>query len=123
MERKSFLCLFFVVLLISPAPILAETLEEVKETRNKSLLPLASYAGLTVPAPLFFALVAAHGIYAVTRYAIRRANSGRQKRTIWDSDPCANIGGTCRPVCFPPEYIDILQSYNCGSYKCCRSGW
>lgn len=76
MERKSFLCLFFVVLLISPASILAETLEEVKETRNKRqaqiLLPLASYAGMTVSAPLFAALVAAYGIFAVTRYAIRR---------------------------------------------------
>ena len=79
MERKSFLCLFFLVLLISPAPILAETLEEVKETRNKRqaqvLLPLASYAGMTVSAPLFAALVTAYGIYAVTRYAIRRGTS------------------------------------------------
>lgn len=79
MERKSFLCLFFVVLLISPAPILAETLEEEKETRNKRqaqvLLPLASYAGMTVSAPLFAALVTAYGIYAVTRYAISRGTS------------------------------------------------
>lgn len=76
MKRKSFFCFFFIVLLISPAPVLAETLEEVKDTRKKrqvgALLPLASYTGMTVGAPLFLALVAAYGIYAVTRYAIKK---------------------------------------------------
>mmetsp|Transcript_39674 Transcript_39674/g.64360 ORF Transcript_39674/g.64360 Transcript_39674/m.64360 type:complete len:123 (-) Transcript_39674:90-458(-) len=122
MERKSFLCLFFVVLLISPAPILAETLEEVKETRNKSLLPLASYAGMTVSAPLFAALVTAYGIYRVTRYAISRANSRTRTRNS-DSHSCANNRGWCRAACFSHEYIDYWHSDVCGSYKCCRSGW
>lgn len=76
MKRKSILSVFFVVLLVSPAPILAETLEDMNETRNKRqaqvLLPLASYAGMTVAAPLFAALVTAYGIYAVTKYAIKK---------------------------------------------------
>lgn len=76
MKRKSFFCFFFIVLLISPAPILAETLEEMKDTRKKrqaeALLPLASYAGMTVGASVFLALVAAYGIYAVTKYAIKK---------------------------------------------------
>lgn len=76
MKRKSILSVFFVILLVSPAPILAETLEDMNETRNKRqvqvLLPLASYAGMTVAAPLFAALVTAYGIYAVTKYAIKK---------------------------------------------------
>ena len=79
MEKKYFLCVFFVVLLVSPAPILTEALEKERETENKrqaqALLPLAYYAGMTVSAPLFFALVAAYGIYAVTSYAIKRAGT------------------------------------------------
>lgn len=76
METKSILCVFFIVLLVSPAPILTETLEDMNETRNKRqaqvLLPLASYAGMTVAAPVFAALVTAYGIYAVTKYAIKK---------------------------------------------------
>lgn len=79
MEKKYFLCVFFVVLLVSPAPILAEAMEKERETENKrqaqALLPLAYYAGMIVSAPLFFALVAAYGIYAVTSYAIKRAGT------------------------------------------------
>lgn len=59
MERKTFWCVFFIILLVSPASILAKTLEEVNKARNISqaqvLLPIASYAGLTVSAPLFAA--------------------------------------------------------------------
>ena len=77
MEKKYFLCVFFVVLLVSPAPILAEALEKERETENKrqaqALFPLRYYAGMTVPTSLFFALVAAYGIHAVTRYYISRA--------------------------------------------------
>lgn len=76
MKMKSFFCFFFIVLLISPAPILAETLEEVKDNRKKrqagAILPLESYAGMTVGASVFLALVEAYGIYAVTRYAIKK---------------------------------------------------
>lgn len=76
METKSILCVFFIVLLVSPTPILTETLEDMNETRNKRqaqvLLPLASYAGMTVAAPVFAALVTAYGIYAVTTYAIKK---------------------------------------------------
>ena len=77
--KKYFLCVFFVVLLVSPAPILTEALEKERETENKrqaqALLPLAYYARMTVSAPLFFALVAAYGIHAVTSYAIKRAGT------------------------------------------------
>lgn len=73
MKRKSFFCFFFIVLLISPAPILAETLKDTRKKRQaEALLPLASYAGLTVGASVFLALVAAYGIYAVTKYAIKK---------------------------------------------------
>lgn len=76
MKRKSILCVIFIVLLVSPAPILTETLEDMNETRSKRqaqvLLPLASYAGMTVAGPVFAALVAAYGIYAVTKYAIKK---------------------------------------------------
>lgn len=122
MERKSFLCVFFIVLLVSPASMLAKTFEEENETRNKRqaqvLLPIASYAGLTVSAPLFAALVAAYGIYAVTRYAIRR----RGIISYPDSHSCANNRGWCRQTCFSHEYIDWLNTGVCGSYRCCRPG-
>lgn len=76
MKRKSILSIFFVILLFSPAPILAETLEDMNETRSKRqaqvLLPLASYLGMTVAAPVFAALVTTYGIYAVTKYAIKK---------------------------------------------------
>lgn len=76
MKRKSILCVFFIVLLVSPAPILAETLEDMNETRSKRqaqvLLPLASYLGMTVAAPVFAAFVTAYGIYAVAKYAIKK---------------------------------------------------
>lgn len=73
MKRKSFFCFFFIVLLISPAPILAETLKDTRKKRQaEALLPLASYAGMTVGASVFLALVAAYGIYAVTKYAIKK---------------------------------------------------
>lgn len=79
MDRKSCSCIFFIVLLISPGLILAKTMKDLRESKNKrqaqALLPLASYAGMTVSAPLFVALVAAYGIYAVTRYAIKKGNN------------------------------------------------
>lgn len=124
MKAKSFMCVFFIVLLVSPAPILAKTFEEVNEKRNKRqaqvLLPIASYAGLTVSAPVFAALVAAYGIYTVTRYAIRRANSYPRYTSDPDSHSCANNRGWCRNFCFFHEYIDWPNNGVCGSYNCCR---
>lgn len=121
MERKSFLSVFFIVLLVSPASILAKTIKEEGETRNKRqaqiLLPIASYAGLTVTAPVFAALVAAYGIYAVTRYAIRK----RRIVMYSDSHSCANNRGWCRESCFSHEYTDWANTFGvCGSYFCCR---
>lgn len=120
MKRKSILSVFFVILLVSPAPILAETLEDMNETRNKRqaqvLLPLASYAGMTVAAPLFAALVTAYGIYAVTKYAIKKAKSNS------DSHSCANNRGWCRKTCFSHEQIDWANNAVCGSFNCCRPG-
>nr|WGF13402.1 big defensin 4 [Crassostrea gigas] len=120
MKRKSILSIFFVILLFSPAPILAETLEDMNETRNKRqaqvLLPLASYLGMTVAAPVFAALVTTYGIYAVTKYAIKKAKSNS------DSHSCANNRGWCRKTCFSHEYIDWTNNAVCGSYNCCRPG-
>nr|XP_019919418.2 big defensin isoform X1 [Crassostrea gigas] len=122
MKRKSFFCFFFIVLLISPAPILAETLEEMKDTRKKrqaeALLPLASYAGLTVGASVFLALVAAYGIYAVTKYAIKKAERVSDK----DNHACGRDIGWCRPKCFPGEHLDWDDPLLCGSYYCCMPG-
>ncbi|VDI13409.1 Hypothetical predicted protein, partial [Mytilus galloprovincialis] len=65
MDQKKILCLLYTILLILPAQILGESVAESKrEKRQAALLPLASYAGLTVAAPLFLTLIAAYGIYA-----------------------------------------------------------
>lgn len=78
MDRKSCFCIFFIVLLISPGLILAKTMKDLRESKNKrqaqALLPLSYYTGITVSAPVFAALVAAYGIYAVTKYAIKKGN-------------------------------------------------
>lgn len=78
MDRKSCFCIFFIVLLISPGLILAKTMKDLRESKNKrqaqALLPLWYYTGMTVSAPVFAALVAAYGIYAVTKYAIKKGN-------------------------------------------------
>nr|XP_022313366.1 big defensin-like [Crassostrea virginica] len=116
MEKKYVLCVFFVVFLVSPAPILAEALEKERETENKrqaqALFPLRYYAGMTVPTSLFFALVAAYGIHAVTRYYISRAGK--------DSRSCDNNRGWCRAKCLPHEYYNNYHSDICGSYCCCK---
>nr|AEE92787.1 big defensin 2 [Crassostrea gigas] len=120
MERKSFLSAIFIVLLVSPASIMAKTFEEVNDTRNKrqaqALLPIASYAGLAVSPPVFAALVTAYGVYALYRYNIRRENS------VHDSHSCANNRGWCRPTCYSYEYTDWFNNDVCGSYRCCRPG-
>lgn len=76
MDRKYFICLWLVVLLISPASILADNYGKVKETKNKrqaqALLPLASYAGLVVAPELYLALAAAYGISALIKYGITK---------------------------------------------------
>lgn len=126
MKRRSIMCGFFIVLLVSPAPILTETFEDMKETRSKrqaqALLPLASYAGLTVAAPLFAALVTAYGIYAVTKYAIKKAKSNTRTKNNSDSHSCANNRGWCRKTCFSHEHVDWPNNGVCGSYYCCRPG-
>uniref|UniRef100_A0A9X9ZA81 Cg-BigDef5 n=1 Tax=Magallana gigas TaxID=29159 RepID=A0A9X9ZA81_MAGGI len=80
----------------------------------QALLPIWTYTQLTVSAPLFAALVAAYGIYAVTRYGIKKA------RTRNDSHQCANNRGWCRKSCFGHEYIDWYYTDVCGSFYCCR---
>lgn len=76
MDRKYFICLWLVVLLISPASILADNYGKVKETKNKrqaqALLPLASYAGLVVAPELYLALAAAYGLSALIKYGITK---------------------------------------------------
>lgn len=79
MNRKSCFCIFFIVLLISPGIILAKTMKDLRESKNRrwaqALLPIWTYTQMTVSAPLFAALVAAYGIYAVTRYGIKKGNN------------------------------------------------
>nr|WGF13404.1 big defensin 6 [Crassostrea gigas] len=120
MARKLFQCIFFLVLLTSPGLILANTMKDFKETENKrqvqALLPVAAYAGLAVPVPLFAGLVAAYGLVTVTTYAIKEVQSHAQH----DSHSCANNRGWCRETCFSREYIDGYHSDVCGSFKCCR---
>lgn len=121
MDRKSCFCIFFIVLLISPGLILAKTMKDLRESKNKrqaqALLPLSYYTGITVSAPVFAALVAAYGIYAVTKYAIKKATTRN------DSHSCANNRGWCRRSCFNHEYIDWYHTDDvCGSFYCCRPG-
>lgn len=86
MARKTVQCIFFIVLLTSPSLILAKTIKDFKENENKrqfqALLPVAAYAGLTVPVPLFAALVAAYGLVTVTTYAIKEGNTHTRVYTI-----------------------------------------
>ncbi|XP_065921930.1 big defensin-like [Magallana gigas] len=116
---SAFWCVFFIVLLVSPASISAKTFIEVKRARNipqaQVLLPIASYAGLTVSAPLFAALVA---FYAITRCAIRNT----RMMSDHDSHSRANNRGWCGEACFSDEYIDLANTGVCVSYRCCRPG-
>lgn len=78
MDRKSCFCVFFIVLLISPGLILAKTMKDLRESKTKrqALLPIWAYAGATVSVPLFVALVAVYGFWAVTKlYRIRKGNN------------------------------------------------
>nr|QXT26516.1 big defensin 1 [Mytilus coruscus]CCC15008.1 big defensin BD2 [Mytilus galloprovincialis] len=112
MDQKKILCLLYTTLLILPAQILGESVAESKrEKRQAALLPLASYAGLTVAAPLFLSLIAAYGIYAVIQYKIRSDT---------DNHSCAGNRGWCRSSCRSYEYKDNRNSLQCGSYNCCR---
>ncbi|XP_076079036.1 big defensin-like [Mytilus galloprovincialis] len=112
MDQKPFLCLLYMTLLILPAQILGESVAEAKrEKRQAALLPLASYAGLTVSAPLFLALIAAYGIYAVIHFKIHSDT---------DNHSCFGNGGWCRRTCESYEYIDFGNSLQCGSYYCCH---
>ncbi|XP_052086086.1 big defensin-like [Mytilus californianus] len=112
MNRKAILCFLYTTLLIIPAPILGRVVAEKKEEkRNVGVLPIAAYAGTTVALPVFLALVAAYGVWAVVRYNIRSRN---------ESHSCANNRGWCRPYCFRKEYIDWYHSDICGSNKFCR---
>lgn len=45
--------------------------ESKKQRQPQALLPLTAYAGMTVSAPVFGALMAAYVIYAVMIYAIK----------------------------------------------------
>lgn len=77
MNKMAFLSLVYTMLLIIPGPILGKALtkknvrkERQAEAAARALLPLSSYAGMTVSAPVFLTLVATYGIYAVISYAI-----------------------------------------------------
>ncbi|XP_052087159.1 big defensin-like [Mytilus californianus] len=116
MNKIAFLCLLYTMLLIIPGPILGKALAKTKvgkEKRTAALLPLASYAGMTVSAPVFLALVATYGIYAVISYAIRSRGDS-------DSHSCANNRGWCRRRCQSHEMVDLYHTDICGSYYCCR---
>ncbi|XP_061168077.1 big defensin-like [Saccostrea echinata] len=125
MEKKTFLCVLYIILLTAPGPILASRPEH-EESRNKrqaqALLPIASYAGMTVSAPLFLALVAAYGIYQVTRYAIKKAKSTATTSSDSRSHTCGGWykDGWCRPQCRSNEYEDWRSSDVCGGWKCCK---
>ena len=77
MERKSFMCLWLVVLLILPDSILTDYYGNVKETKKKAEplvnLPIRYYTGLQASAKMYAALVAAYGIDEVTKYGIRKS--------------------------------------------------
>ncbi|XP_061168168.1 uncharacterized protein LOC133177090 [Saccostrea echinata] len=81
MERNAFLCILYIMLLVAPGPILSNAQTEREQLRNKrqaqGLLPIASYAGRTVSAPLFVALVRAYGFTQVIRYGIQLARRNR----------------------------------------------
>ncbi|XP_063403169.1 big defensin-like isoform X1 [Mytilus trossulus] len=115
MDKITFMCLLYTMLLIIPGPILglalAKTKAEDEKRQAQVLLPLASYAGLSVTGPLFLALVAAYGVYAVINYGIKSDH---------DSHSCANNRGWCRAVCHSNEQVDNYHSDICGAYKCCR---
>nr|QXT26517.1 big defensin 2 [Mytilus coruscus] len=99
-------------MLILPVPVLGEVVaESKKEKRQAAILPLASYAGLTVSVPVFLASVAAYGIYSVIN---------NRTRATTDNHSCAGNRGWCRSSCFSHEREDVFHSAVCGDYKCCR---
>ncbi|XP_061168040.1 big defensin-like [Saccostrea echinata] len=130
MERNAFLCILYIMLLAAPGPVLANAQTEREQPRNKRqaqvLLPIASYAGMTVSAPLFLALVAAYGMTQVTRYAIQLARSRTRGQLSSSGDRRShNCGGWfhdgwCRPQCRSYEYEDWRSSAVCGGWKCCK---
>jgi hypothetical protein len=70
MEKKTCLCILYSVLIVLPMPLYGvETSKDKKQVQ--ALLPLAEFAGATVSAPLFLALVAAYGLAAVISHGIK----------------------------------------------------
>ncbi|XP_061186884.1 big defensin-like [Saccostrea echinata] len=117
MERKAFLCILYFILLVAPASIFANARIKKEQSRNKrqaqALLPLASFAGMSVNAPLFLALVAIYGIAEVARHTA--GNSRNHNCGNWFKD------GWCREECFSHEYNDPISAAICGGWNCCKS--
>ncbi|XP_061168129.1 big defensin-like [Saccostrea echinata] len=111
MDKKTSLCLFYIALLVLPAPILAEVKAEKERDRRQAIaLPLASLAGTSVAAPVFAALLAIYGAYTLAKYGIRVLSDK-------DSHPCGR--GYCRKTCQKHERIDWGLTTGCGNYYCC----
>nr|XP_022319211.1 big defensin-like [Crassostrea virginica] len=109
MNKKSCICLFYIALLVLPAPILAKVRAEKDRKKRQALAaPLVGLAGATVGPALFALLVATYGVYKIASLGIK---------TDRDSHEC-DIG-YCRAKCNSWEYVDWGLTTGCGDYYCC----
>ncbi|XP_061186476.1 big defensin-like [Saccostrea echinata] len=127
MERKAFLCILYVILLVAPGSIFANARIKKEQSRNKrqaqALLPLASFAGMSVNAPLFLALVAIYGIAEVARHTVGRLTTRDDLILDKRNHNCGNWfnDGWCREECQSHEYNDPIAAAICGGWNCCKS--
>ena len=76
MNKKPCICLFYIALLVLPAPILAKVRAEKDRKKRQALAaPLVGLAGATVGPALFALLVATYGIYKIASLGIKSGTS------------------------------------------------
>nr|XP_022313945.1 big defensin-like [Crassostrea virginica] len=110
MNKTSCICLFYIALLVLPAPILAKVrAEKDRKKRQELAAPLVGLAGATVGPALFALLVATYGVYKIASLGIKSDRN---------SHDCKN--GYCRAKCNAWEYVDWALTSGCGDYYCCK---
>ncbi|KAI8494209.1 hypothetical protein Bbelb_279690 [Branchiostoma belcheri] len=104
MEKKTAYCLLFLVLLVPYTALGAVLKRAPQQKREKRVAVPLVYWGATVSPSVWYWLLAAFGVAAVTAAGTKRSDR--------EGHPCGGFWnqGYCRTACFPHEYIDDYHS-------------